>query len=333
MKHLQKLLLFLTLTFFAPTFSTDFSPNNTVIASDLDDVLIQVDWIRLPLIVLHGLSFNFIESKNYVAALWRMAYRWRDKHGNWVLYDEDNNKINGATFQLLFHGMIDEKARSYIADISKTISSSHKYIEGTKKIVEYLKNIKGYTIVYATNKDRLSYDQTAEFFKDEFTSLAQKVVVAQPGNSEAVLGKLKNFGKTENLPDSYKQFLDNALTIQETETIFHSSAKKPDARYYNYLRTVAGREKNIIFIDDRKENIDGFNALNDTTVTLRGIHFKDPEQLVQDLVQLGILSPEYDSALLEEIQYPGILGKIKLFIKKLGKIFGGNWTSPTVFTQ
>ena len=59
----------------------------------------------------------------------------------------------------------------------------------------------------------------------------------------------------------------------------------------------------MIFIDDKKTNVDGFNALqNETTITLHGILFENPIQLAEELVTLGILSKKDDLKLFEKIQ-------------------------------
>lgn len=78
-------------------------------------------------------------------------------------------------------------------------------------------------------------------------------------------------------------------------------------------------QKNIIFIDDMKENIDGFNKLPSSPAQRIGIQFKNPQQLANEFVKLGFLSEIEDQQLLEEIRYPGITGKIQLTGKKLLK--------------
>ena len=60
--------------------------------------------------------------------------------------------------------------------------------------------------------------------------------------------------------------------------------------------------KFMVFIDDKKTNVDGFNALQTTTnIKLYGILFKNPKQLADELVNLGILSRENDHKLFAKI--------------------------------
>ena len=59
----------------------------------------------------------------------------------------------------------------------------------------------------------------------------------------------------------------------------------------------------LTYFRTKKENIDGFNALQeDTDVQLHGIHFKNPTQLAHAFVKLGILSEKDDAQLLQKIQ-------------------------------
>ncbi len=234
------------------------------------------------------------------------------------LKDKKGNNINGMTFHLLYHGMRKPYLTRYVSWMVNTLEKSRRMIEGTEKIYRYLKDVKGYTIIFATNKDRIAYDITANQLGNRFTNLASKVFVAHPGNSPEFIAQLQTFADLPSTPASYKELLQKTLTIQPTSYILHVPSKKPDRKYYEYVESHLDIDKNMVFIDDRADNVASFETLQSTSSAARiGIVFKDPVQLAQEFINLGILSEVDDQQLLEDIRYPGIWGKIKLFGKKL----------------
>lgn len=280
----------------------NFSPENTVISSDCDDVFMQKKLFLRSIAQLKHVSGDY--NKNYF-------------DNKPTLKNKKRNSVNGFTFILLNAGMRKPYLTPYIPWMVEKLEKSRCVIDGTEKIYRYLKDVKGYTIVYATNKDRVSYDAAAQVLGKKFTSLPSKVFVAHPGNSPEFITQLQAFADLPTTAASYKQLLHRAITIQPTETILHAPGKKPDLEYYHYMEQNIGSDKNIIFIDDRKDNIAGFNELKNTTSAQRiGIVFKDPQQLAQEFVTLGILSETDDQKLLEDIRYSGIWEKLNYFTKQ-----------------
>jgi len=296
MKTAYKLLLLLSI--FSSTvlpIELTLTPENTVVVSDLDRVLLQQSFLLRTILQLKHLVSDDTNEKN-----------------------ED---VSGLTFYLLYHGMQKPYLSSYISWILKNIEHLYSFNDGTEKIYRYLKDVKGYSITYATNKDRISYDICAQALGNKFTSLPSKAFVAHPGNNTELLDQLKNFANLPTTPASYKELLQKALSIQPTEIILHVPNSKPNVEYYQYMEKNIDPDKNIIFIDDLPENIIGFNELKKTAPAQRiGIVFKNPQQLAQEFVNMGILSETDDAQLLEDIRYPGIWEKIKLFVKKLFKM-------------
>jgi FMN phosphatase YigB (HAD superfamily) len=292
MKILHKILIVTsTLWGAALPIAQQLTPENTVVIFDIDDVIIKKSpWLK-PKIFVSGLSLNPFTSINYIRALSHLKdANTRDAHGiKKAFFDDYGNPINGLTFHLLYQGMRDPLFAPYVAQIVKTIEQSRCFIDDTRDIINYLKE-KGYEIVFATNKDRISYNIAAKALGDEFTKLPDKVFVAQPGNANITINQIKEFAK-KSKDKSYKKLAYKACTIQPTKTIFHAPSAKPDIAYFQYVENNIGPDKNMIFIDDKKINVNGFNMLQETTATLRhGIAFKNGKQLITDLINIGILS-------------------------------------------
>jgi hypothetical protein len=303
MKIMHKLLLLLSIFCSSPLLQAfNLRPSNTIIWSDVDDVVISKSFF------LSGMS----QLKSLVGDYKKDSSGLKES-----LKDKKGNSINGLTFHLLYHGMRKPYLTRYVAWMVNTLEKSRRMIEGTEKIYRYLKDVKGYTIIFATNKDRISYDITTNALGNKFTSLASKVFVAHPGNSPQFIAQLQTFADLPTTPASYKEFLQKTLTIQPTEMILQAPSTKPDRQYYEYVESHLEADKNMIFIDDKSENVVGFEILQSTSSGARiGILFKDPVQLAQEFINLGILSEVDDQQLLEEIRYPGIWGKIRLLYSK-----------------
>jgi FMN phosphatase YigB (HAD superfamily) len=234
------------------------------------------------------------------------------------LYDEYGDVVNGFTFHLLFHGMRDNNLTPYVQLVLDAVESSRCFIKDTKKIYDYLRYKKGYSIVLATNNDHVAYEISAKALGEEFTRLADYVFVAQPGNSSAFLSRLQDFAMQPATPQTYKNLLYKVLTIQPTKNIIHTPGKKPEYEYYHFIEQQFNPQKNIIFIDDQQENVDGFNVLQKNNIALRyGIQFKSPQQLIEDFIKLGILSEVQDKQFLEEIRCSGIIDCMLMKIKRM----------------
>lgn len=312
MKSIGKIILFSFLLWNITTLSALLSPTNTVFAFDLDDVVLQKSFSHKGKLVLGGILQNIFTAPDYIGALMniRKKYQRNSAGVKEDLSDEHGNPINGLTFQFLYHGMRDQRLTPYVSWIVNTMEHSRAFIEGTKKIIEYLKK-KNYTIVFATNKDRVSYDITTQALGNEFTTLSTKVFVAHPGNNITTINALKTFAELPTTCQSYKDLEYKARTIQPTEIIFHAPSRKPDLAYFQFMQDIIGTNKNIIFVDDKQENVDGFNELQASTSALRhGIQFDNPLQLAKELIKLGILSKTDDKELLNELRYPGIKGRL-----------------------
>lgn len=310
MKKMQKLLLVALLSLKGTTkpLQHELKPENTIIITDLDDVLIQKSSLHKLHLVAGGAWKNPQNTIAYLQSLNKLRSKYtKDADGaKNALQDQHGNKINGLTFQFLYHGSQDINLTSYVPWIINTMEQSRCYINDTKKLYEYVGN-KGYPIVAATNKDRTSFDIVNE--KLTISSVVQKTFVAHSGNSDEVIRQLQEFAKKESTPIEYTQMLKKTVAIEPSEKIHHVPYCKPNIKYHRYVETQLEKDKpmNMIFIDDKKENTDSFKELQAESDKKRlAIHFKSPTQLANKFVKLGILSEEEDKKILEEIRHARI---------------------------
>ena len=281
------------------------TPKNCAIYSDVDEVFIEKKWSHLTNLVCGGIAQNPLNAPTYIKALLNLDKKYEkgpDGQKELLRY-KDGNAIEGITFHFLYHGMEDPNLTPYVSWMIDSMENSRQTIRGTKQIYKNLKS-KGYTIDFATNKDRVSYDLTAQLLGEAFTSIPTKVFVAHPGNSKELLNDILQFACRETTDESYQTLTLQALTVQASDNIIHAPSRKPEAEYFQCLINHSTSKEHIIFIDDNKANVEGFNALQQTTnIILHGILFIEPAQLAEELIKLGILSENTDQLLLEKIGY------------------------------
>jgi len=304
-----------------------YTPENTIHLEDLDDFVINMARGLWPRLVLGGMYLEPTNSMNWIKSLYKIL-KMRSKRGpdgkKERLKDKYGNPIDGVTFQLLYYGMQDENLRSYVPWMLETIDNLRSLDEKTIKILEDLKYKKGYKLIAATNKDRVSYDASAKKFGKKFTDLFDQVCVAQPGINSPKLQVFKEFlATTKNLPANYEKLLRQAINVEESDNIHHIEDPKPSQNYYKRVLDIArhyiGKNiENVFFTDDKQKNIDGFhNAFKDELVNAQGIRFKNPVQLAQELVKYGVFSEKDDQTLLDEIGYNGYINQLVSYGKKL----------------
>lgn len=101
------------------------------------------------------------------------------------------------------------------------------------------------------------------------------------------LNELENNAKYSNIQKTLALFT-NKKAVDQLAIYSEASIRKPDIRYFmTYHQKYNNPDaKQIIFIDDRLENVEASQQTN-----MIGIHFQSPEQLRNELVTLGILQP------------------------------------------
>jgi|GEM_PF-1910721 len=292
------------------SYSWQPSPKHTFFAFDIDDVIAKPSYFQKLSLVLGGIWLQPLNSHHWLSSLFCIKNRYKkDANGKReALLDDEGNSVNGLFFHFLYHATRDLNLAHYVPFVVNTIESSRTPIHGTVEICHYLKNQKGYTIVFATNKDRPSYDVFAKNIGTDVTSIADNVFVAHPGNNEAFLNKIRAFIQRDDIPVQHKKFTCHALQIQPTQHIRHVPSTKPHTQYYEYVHKTTQKEHNkqhMIFIDDKQTNIDGVHQYNkdtDEKTHIVGITFKNPYLLAKELVKLGVLSKQQDKTFLQKMK-------------------------------
>jgi hypothetical protein len=116
---------------------------------------------------------------------------------------------------------------------------------------------------------------------------------------------LQDFANKPTIPKKYKDMVYKAINIQPTKKIIHVPSKKPHREYFDYVIEDIGPDRDMIFIDDNQKNVDTFNALQkDSFYLRRGIVYqkKNPEQFIQELIKLNLVSEVEDKRLLNDIR-------------------------------
>ena len=94
--------------------------------------------------------------------------------------------------------------------------------------------------------------------------------------------------KNKNTKEFFKMFDKKKCVDLEK-----GDAKKPNIKYFeDALENYTNGKPNKIFIDDKRENI----QTAENTGKIKGIQFKNPKQLAEELKALGILPEDFDVA-------------------------------------
>lgn len=296
----------------APSFAKSFGGHSEatkgkpIIITDFDDVWINKTSFLGALAYLKPLE-NLFKSKKSTKEITEQPVEKKPR------------KFGNLPLRLLDYGRRYPRLSGYTPGLVNYIGKARCMNQPIDNLYKHLKN-EGYTIDIATNKDHLLYDLCIEELGNEIPNMVDKVFVAEPQSDAAAITQLQAFADQPTTPTNYKNMAERALTIKETNNIIHVPSKKPDTEYYNYVIQHIGTDNDMIFIDDNQDNIDAFNALQKDTPHLRlGIRYDESNlnQFTEDLKKAGLVSEEKDQALLDEIRYPGITGKIKQNFKYL----------------
>ncbi len=224
-------------------------------------------------------------------------------------------KLGNLPLRLLDYGRRYPRLSSYIPGLIDYIGKSRCINRPVHHLYKHLKE-ENYHIVIATNKDHLLYDLCIETLGNEIPRMVDTVFVAEPQSDANAIAQLQAFADQPTTPANYKNMAHKAINIKDTNNIVHVPSKKPDREYYEYVTQRIGNDRDMIFIDDNKENVDAFNALQKDSKHLRlGIQYDENNlnQFAEDLKKAGLLSETNNQDLLNEIRYPGTWGKIKLY--------------------
>ena len=269
-------LLFLISTFSSTLLpqSLLLTPDNTAFALDIDGVILTLPKSQWPFIVYKSAELiqSAQDAQDLSKTLWYMS-------GMKGMRDEDGNKIDGLTAQMITLGMQHKEATRFIAPMLDIIEDARQL---DQEMVKIIKDAHLPTI-YATNKDILTYQRAVN--KHNLKHLAIQAIVTKHPLSPKVL----EYAQLSDTPESYRLLVNEYHNAQETDNIKIASDKKPSLKYYELVEKVIGCEKNIIHPDDTKKNTDAFNTLNSDSAQRIGVHYQgNPEQLKDLLTELGL---------------------------------------------
>ncbi len=277
MKKLQKIVLIASL--FCSTVVPQgifLRPEETAVALvDRNDVLIYLPKSQWPVIAYE--SIKLIENKQDMVDLPKTLYYM---YGIKKIRDAHGNKVNGLTAQMLTLGQQHPESARFIAPLLDIIEESRKL---DKKVLKIIKSIT-LPIVLTTNAESTIYQKTAPLHG--LDTIARAAIVTKHPLSPEVL----EFAQLPGTPTSYCKLVELYHNDKETDTIFHAPTEKNDPEYFKFIEKVIGSKTSSYFIDNKSKNIKNYlNTLpSSDTVKHVGIQFKNAEQLINDLVALGI---------------------------------------------
>lgn len=215
------------------------------------------------------------------------------------------HKLGNLTLRLLDYGRRHPRLSSHIPGLIKYIGKSQRINRSIHNLYKHLK-AENYSIVIATNKDHILYDLSIKKLGNEIHNMVDKVFVAEPQSDTTAIARLQAFANKPKTSTRYKNMVHKAINIKETDKIVHVPSKKPAKEYFEYVMQRIGQDNDIIFIDDNKDNVDAFNALQKDTQYLRlGIRYDkhNPKTFIKDLKKAGLISENINHKLLKKIRY------------------------------
>ena len=225
--------------------------------------------------------------------------------------ENGQQKLHNFPLKLLDYGRCHHKLIPYIPDLIEYFGKSRCINQPIDNLYRHFKN-KGHSIVIATNKCRLLYDFAIEALGHEIPNMVDKVFVSEPTNNTMAITALQDFANHPTTPKNYKTMVRNTINTPPTKKILHVPSKKPLQEYFSYVIKHIGGDNDMVFIDDNIKNIDAFNALQANCPYLRcGILYeqKKPDQFIEKLIELGLISVTKDKKLLNSLYNPKCIKK------------------------
>lgn len=305
--------------------TSEKKPETTVLVFDLDDTLIgstglnklkrnlSIVWQSLP-----GNFFNLLSVKHH---------RQETPCGDKRFCFNNQRAPGGGCMQFAFlgvQGTYSERFQSFIPSLLNTTWKYTDFLPGVSELLYSLienQKRRDVTIVFATNKDYISYIDVANSIdkkrSNSFSNTAAFSLVTQPTQSW-----LDTYFDISNkkLPKPFADFIHRIKNANETEAqknrIFFARQKngkpegyeKPDAEYFTMLEALINNEigekkgkkiKKIIFFDDKSANV---TAAKNTIKGLEGYVVKTTKDIVKGLLEQNVLSKKEDSHVLRHYQ-------------------------------
>lgn len=242
------------------------SPENAQVASDVDDVLLQLNKMNLTQAIAKN-SYRALPPAYRIGRDWVRAIFTRKKYKSGELVNDirelaRSKSAGGAYAEVL------NKFEPGLGNVVHRISAeSKRIIPGMTKVVLALTNA-GYHVCEATNQSTQEFALTRQRFPELFG------------------------------------LFDDGMTVQYGVRKGEKIIKKPDQEFFEILKTkrfiaVPGTHI-IVFFDDKKENV-----ITAAKAGLIAIHFVNPKKLIKDLQALGLPTPspmnDYNETALERM--------------------------------
>lgn len=244
--------LFIALALSLTPYATHTNPRSQVIVVDMDDVFVDAyEWS----IKAHVYA-NIASTLPHLG--WKMLTNGRfRKNVKQIFKDHKQDNI------LVALARVHKPLRKKVDSLLRAIHSKRTLIPDVIELFKALKD-RGYTIIVATNRQRIGFEITAKVLNFDQLYNGQRLFDAVITGGTNIIPTLatingKRFSRLTTDP-----LLDDYITV--------ANAEKPDKSYYQVVRTVvdnyvtAHQEQfdisspEIIFFDDKKKNIDGANT-------------------------------------------------------------------------
>lgn len=247
---------------FLVSFGIFANPRENVIVVDMDEVFVDP---KLWDIGTHILKTNIF---NIPSFSWNILTNSKFRKRFRTIIRNDNNQPqigHGFTFKMAAIARLHKPFRSSYDTILKSVHNKRTLDYCVIRLFRKLKD-QGYTIIVATNRDRIGFEITAKKLKfDQLYNgkrLFDKVIVSENTDFvKATTVKSKRFSKL-----NYDQKLNDYITV--------AAGYKPNKDYYQVVRDVVNTyttehqeqfdtsSPHIIFFDDKQENVNGANSSN-----------------------------------------------------------------------
>lgn len=282
-----------------------------VLCFDLDETIINSYsvWKRNALIFKQAFPFQ-------LDGLWALyTEKAKDQYGTFRFKITMNSKPelapSGAGLSLACYGLYGKKGnrlQSLIPTIFDINCEYTDFVPGAALLLDYLVHTKKYNVVYATNKDYLTYIITQQKLDKRHNNLFGKAPVFV-----LLVHPTQDFLDTilvtdQAMPIPFQHMIQQIKHAKEGNNIFFApeKQKKPEDLYYELLKKKIKQQLpahgSILFFDDKKYNVDAAKRNG----ILASYHVRVGNQIndiIKALEAERLLSPQEDIELYKALQY------------------------------
>lgn len=241
---------------------SEANPSKKVIVFDMDEVFVNINkWKTGASVLTHALT-------QMPLFMFKMSTDSRFRKRVNAIFSKKNKltnpeSYNNVSYKLSQLARIYKPLRKIFDSLLISINQTGRY--RITEVVEIIKRLKdcGYTVIVATNRDRIGFELTAKKLKFDQLYNGKRLFDA------VIVGDAKNFVKETTM--NGKRFSKFAPNPAYNDYITHAPTYKPGTAYYKVVRQVVDdyvakhsnkfdtTSPDILFFDDKKENINGAN--------------------------------------------------------------------------